>query len=174
VGECPISFVTVFNDRAEIIRDVLVKLESGKTEITISGVSKFIDTNSIRVVGAQGEATILEVSGNTSYLKTQSVREKHTQEIQQLEKELNRLKKEIDRIKKENEWVEGWARNLMKPVTNIKGDKNDREDPYQIDPYTSVRFEKTDQFLEFYQKRLEDIDSRLEENNEKYENYKNL
>jgi len=109
-NQCPITFVTVFNDRAEIIREVIVTLEAGKSEVIISGVSKFLDPNSIRVVGAQGDATILEVSGNTTYLKSQTGRDKHTQEIKQMEKELNRIKKQIDRIKKENEWIEGWAK----------------------------------------------------------------
>jgi len=168
--QCPISFVTVFNDRAEITRDLTVPLESGKTEIVISGISRLMDQNTIRVVGAQGDATILEVSGNVSYLKKQTEKEKQQQELQKLQLDLARIKKQIARIQKENEWIDGWSKNMMKSPSN----PTKSGEITVVDPFTSLNFEKTEQFLAFYQKRLEEVDIRLEEANAQHEEVQKL
>mmetsp|Transcript_3858 Transcript_3858/g.10588 ORF Transcript_3858/g.10588 Transcript_3858/m.10588 type:complete len:638 (-) Transcript_3858:297-2210(-) len=62
VSECPVSTVTVFRDRAEVTRRIVVEPEApGLFDVVMEEVTSKINEDSIRVKGT-GHVTILEVS----------------------------------------------------------------------------------------------------------------
>jgi uncharacterized protein (TIGR02231 family) len=63
-----IKHVTVFPDRAQIDHEASVSLLSGKTILKLSGLSPYIDAQSIQVKGF-GEFTILSVNQQNNYLQ---------------------------------------------------------------------------------------------------------
>jgi uncharacterized protein (TIGR02231 family) len=63
-----IKHVTVFSDRAQIEHETSVSIPEGKTILKLSGLSPFIDTQSIQVKGF-GEFTILSVNLQNNYLQ---------------------------------------------------------------------------------------------------------
>jgi uncharacterized protein (TIGR02231 family) len=63
-----IIHVTVFPDRAQIDHETAISLLPGKTTLKISGLSPYIDAQSIKVKG-YGEFTILAVNQQNNYLQ---------------------------------------------------------------------------------------------------------
>jgi uncharacterized protein (TIGR02231 family) len=63
-----IKHVTVFPDRAQIDHETTVSLSPGKTILKLSGLSPYIDVQSIQVKG-YGEFTILSVNHQNNYLQ---------------------------------------------------------------------------------------------------------
>jgi uncharacterized protein (TIGR02231 family) len=63
-----IKHVTVFPDRAQIDHETSVSLPQGKTLLKLSGLSPYIDAQSIQVKGF-GEFTILSVNHQNNYLQ---------------------------------------------------------------------------------------------------------
>jgi uncharacterized protein (TIGR02231 family) len=63
-----IKHVTVFPDRAQIDHETSVSLSQGKTILKLSGLSPYIDGQSILVKGS-GEFTILSVNHQNNYLQ---------------------------------------------------------------------------------------------------------
>ncbi len=63
-----IKQVTVFPDRAQVYRETSVSLLTGKTILKVSGLSPYIDVQSIQVKG-YGEFTILSVNHQNNYLQ---------------------------------------------------------------------------------------------------------
>ena len=63
-----IKHVTVFPDRAQIDHETSVSLSPGKTILKLSGLSPYIDAQSIQVKG-YGEFTILSVNHQNNYLQ---------------------------------------------------------------------------------------------------------
>jgi uncharacterized protein (TIGR02231 family) len=63
-----IKHVTVFPDRAQIDHETTVSLQAGKTILKLSGLSPYIDAQSIQVKG-YGEFTILSVNLQNNYLE---------------------------------------------------------------------------------------------------------
>jgi uncharacterized protein (TIGR02231 family) len=63
-----IKHVTVFPDRAQIDHETSVTLLPGKTTLKLSGLSPYIDVQSIQVKGF-GEFTILSVNHQNNYLQ---------------------------------------------------------------------------------------------------------
>src|SRR5664280_1105940 len=63
-----IKHVTVFPDRAQIYHETSVSLLPGKSVIKLSGLSPYIDVQSIQVKG-YGEFTILSVNHQNNYLQ---------------------------------------------------------------------------------------------------------
>ncbi len=63
-----IKHVTVFPDRAQIDQEISVSLIPGKTILKLSGLSPYIDPQSIQVKGF-GEFTILSVNQQNNYLQ---------------------------------------------------------------------------------------------------------
>src|SRR5450759_2062917 len=60
--------VTVFPDRAQIVHETSVSLLPGKSVLKLSGLSPYIDVQSIQVKG-YGEFTILSVNHQNNYLQ---------------------------------------------------------------------------------------------------------
>jgi uncharacterized protein (TIGR02231 family) len=63
-----IKHVTVFPDRAQVVHETAVSLLSGKSILKLSGLSPYIDPQSIQVKGF-GEFTILSVNQQNNYLQ---------------------------------------------------------------------------------------------------------
>ena len=63
-----IKHVTVFPDRAQVDHETSVSLVAGKTILKLSGLSPYIDVQSIQVKG-YGEFTILSVNHQNNYLE---------------------------------------------------------------------------------------------------------
>ncbi|HEX2969684.1 MAG TPA: mucoidy inhibitor MuiA family protein [Bacteroidales bacterium] len=63
-----IKHVTVFPDRAQVNHETAVSLIAGRTVLKLSGLSPYIDPQSIQVKGF-GEFTILSVNHQNNYLK---------------------------------------------------------------------------------------------------------
>lgn len=63
-----IKHVTVFPDRAQIDHEATVSLSQGKSILKLSGLSPYIDVQSIQVKG-YGEFTILSVNHQNNYLQ---------------------------------------------------------------------------------------------------------
>ncbi len=63
-----IKHVTVFPDRAQIDHETPVSLIPGKSVLKLSGLSPYIDVQSIQVKG-YGEFTILSVNHQNNYLQ---------------------------------------------------------------------------------------------------------
>jgi uncharacterized protein (TIGR02231 family) len=63
-----IKHVTVFTDRAQVDHEASVNLISGKTILKLTGLSPYIDPQSIQVKGF-GEFTILSVNHQNNYLE---------------------------------------------------------------------------------------------------------
>jgi uncharacterized protein (TIGR02231 family) len=63
-----IKHVTVFPDRAQIIHESSVSLTPGKTSLKLTGLSPYIDAQSVQVKGV-GEFTILSVTQQNNFLQ---------------------------------------------------------------------------------------------------------
>ena len=63
-----IKHVTVFPDRAQIDHETTVSLQPGKSILKLSGLSPYIDVQSIQVKG-YGDFTILSVNHQNNYLQ---------------------------------------------------------------------------------------------------------
>jgi uncharacterized protein (TIGR02231 family) len=63
-----IKHVTVFTDRAQINHEASISLLSGKSTLKLSGLSPYIDPQSIQIKGL-GEFTILSVNHQNNYLQ---------------------------------------------------------------------------------------------------------
>jgi len=60
--DCPVELVTVFTDRAEVVRNVKLDVSApGYYDITVEGLTKCAIEDSVHVSGGIGAATILEV-----------------------------------------------------------------------------------------------------------------
>lgn len=147
--QCPIQYVTVYNDRAEVTRLLRHHFDAqGTYDLVFEGFSPFVDEASLHVSGGTGKAcTILEVSYQTSY--EDPTDQADLTPLDQLEKELNKLeseidvhKQEIERVNKQRTWLDGRAAKLMNQDGQVNADD----------------LERMSQFMEFYHKTLVRLD----------------
>lgn len=101
-----ISRVTVFLNRAQVTRELKTRVEAGRTNLILSGLTANLDQQSIQVSG-KGAITILGISHNQNYLsdhnrpkslqvlydsleiyRTQLVQEQHQKEVLNKEEQL--------------------------------------------------------------------------------------
>ena len=61
IKECPYERVVVYQDRAEVIRNVQVTVREGENEITLVGLSQAIDKDSVRVEVESTQVAISDV-----------------------------------------------------------------------------------------------------------------
>jgi len=147
---CPIQYVTVYNDRAEVTRLLRHHFDAeGTYDLVFEGFSPSVDLTSLHVSGGTGKAcTILEVSYQTSYENTKP--ESDLTPLDQLQKEFDNTQAEIDkhqrelaRLVKQRTWLDGRASKLM----NQEGQLNSND------------LDSMQQFLEFYHKTLFKVDN---------------
>lgn len=110
-----IDRVTVYYDGAQVTRTAKAQLQSGVTELTLKGITKFADVSNLQVKG-EGSFTILKVSPVPNYLREKESKE----DIAKLEKR----NKEIDEKLKDLNTDRGVyvvERGLITSNQNIKG-----------------------------------------------------
>lgn len=110
-----IDRVTVYYDGAQVTRTAKAQLQSGTTELTLKGITKFADVGNLQVKG-EGNFTILKVSPMPNYLREKESKE----DIAKLEKR----NKEIDERLKDLNTDRGVyvvERGLITSNQNIKG-----------------------------------------------------
>lgn len=86
-----IKHVTVFPDRAQVYRETDVSISSGKTILKLTGLSPYIDNQSIQVKGF-GEFTILSVNQQNNYLQNLE----DTPEVKSLRSQIEDLKMKVE------------------------------------------------------------------------------
>jgi uncharacterized protein (TIGR02231 family) len=86
-----IKHVTVYPDRAQIDREASVSMSPGKSIIKLSGLSPYIDVQSIQVKG-YGEFTILSVTHQNNYLQNLE----DTPEIKSLRNQMEVLQQKVE------------------------------------------------------------------------------
>jgi len=159
--QCPIQYVTVYNDRAEVTRLLQHHFDvEGTYDLVFEGFSPFVDQTSLHVSGGTGKAcTILEVSYQTCYENITP--ETDATPLDQLQNEFNKIEadisvhqREIARLDKQRTWLEGRASKLMNQDGHIN--LNDLDAMHQ--------------FMDFYHKTLLKLDDQT--TNEKNETNK--
>jgi uncharacterized protein (TIGR02231 family) len=148
--QCPIQYVTVYNDRAEVTRLVRHHFEGeGTYDLVFEDFSPSIDLTSLHVSGGTGKAcTILEVSYQTRYENT--TQEADLTPLDQLQNELDNVQADIDkhqrelaRLSKQHTWLNGRASKLM-----------NQDEQVDINDFDSIQ-----QFMDFYHKTLLKLDN---------------
>jgi uncharacterized protein (TIGR02231 family) len=86
-----IKHVTVFPDRAQIDRETSISVPAGKSIFKLTGLSPYIDMQSIQIKGF-GEFVILAVNQQNNYL--QNLEE--TQEVKNLRREIEALRLKVE------------------------------------------------------------------------------
>jgi len=156
---CPITSVTIYNDRAEVTRQVAVVVKHGLNEITVDGLSSKADRNSVRVSGGKGEAVILEVQFNSRWERKNKDEQTELGRLQRekedVDEKIARLEEAMNRLKKEALWLEKWAKALSKPKP-----ERDQKKAEEVDFFTPEMMEQAIGFLGFYEKRMADVDVR--------------
>ncbi|XP_070568310.1 protein F37C4.5-like isoform X4 [Ptychodera flava] len=120
--DCPVVSVVVYQqDRAEVCRSVVTKLEKGENEVVLRKLSHSIDKDSIRVEG-KGPAVINEVTFSSKYVVSQEsqddVRLKELKDrLTECQKDKKVLCTKKHRLQKQRVVLDGFADNLMKPST---------------------------------------------------------
>jgi uncharacterized protein (TIGR02231 family) len=141
--------VTIFNDRAEVTRKVVTKLEKGKCTLKFTALPDSIDESSIRVEG-KGAIVLKDVAIKKIFLTDiyqKKSKELHLKKDDILDK-LKIVKDNIKRVKKEQVLID----NIVKKVTTTSNDENSNLlGKFNIENWTKV--------INFYRKKLEDLDS---------------
>lgn len=147
--QCPIQYVTVYNDRAEVTRILRHHFDTeGTYELLLAGLSTFVDETSLHVSGGTGKAcTILEVSYQTRHEDVAPPSDltplDHLQgELEKVKTEIEIHKRELTRLNKQRTWLDGRSAKLMN----------------QDGPCTTNDLDNMQQFLEFYHKTLLKLD----------------
>jgi uncharacterized protein (TIGR02231 family) len=147
--QCPIQYVTVYNDRAEVTRSVRHHFDiDGTYDLVFGGFSPSVDLTSLHVSGGTGKAcTILEVSYQTRY--ENPTEEVDLTAIDQLQNEFSNVQADIDkhqrelaRLVKQRTWLDGRATKLMNQDGQV----------------TTTDLDTMQQFLDFYYKHLSKLD----------------
>ena len=114
-----IKHVTVFPDRAQIMHEAAVSLGPGKTILRLTGLSPYIDDQSVQVKG-EGEFTILSVNQQNNYLQNledspeiKSIRS----QIETLQMKTEDEKAAIEVLKQKEAFLEANRAILVKETT---------------------------------------------------------
>ena len=116
VVETEIANAVIFLDGARVTRKNIteIPLDQGINTIKIGEISKFLDSDSVRVKGAgKGiKATLIDVEVNYVYKEVTGKKEldKLQEKLKQLQKELNSLKEELQHF--------NWVKNNFSNVLN--------------------------------------------------------
>jgi len=150
--DAPIKAVTVFKDRAEVIREIEAKLIPGSTqEIIVKGLSDKVATDSIRVNG-EGQFTIHEVQYDKKWVLPPAGDKKGTTaKLNDLKKEESKLRMTLQRIAKERNLIETYANT----VTSFRGGSSKEGGS---SPFADLKTVQST--FEFYQKQSESLDDR--------------
>ncbi|CAF1079090.1 unnamed protein product [Rotaria sp. Silwood1] len=147
--QCPIQYVTVYNDRAEVTRSLQHHFDAeGTYDLVLDGFSTFVDETSLHVSGGTSKScTILEVSYQTRYedvaLPSDSTPLDNVQsQLENVQTGIKMHKRELARLEKQRLWLDGRSAKLMN----------------QDGPCTANDLDNMQKFLEFYRKMLLKLD----------------
>lgn len=156
-NQCPIDSVTVFSDRAEIVRSVSVEItKSGLHEIIVKGLPKSVKEDSFHVNAGSGKATILEVSYSLVFddkKKNEQV-EKLKTDIDELNAKSRALDAASHRITNEKELLTSYGNAIVTPPATSKGTA-------QADLVADATVSGFAKFLTFYTSHSEKLDNEL-------------
>ena len=118
--------VTIFTNGAQVVRTKAVSVQAGEQTITFTGMSPYMDTNSLQVK-ATGRFTVLGVSHRTAQADSASrsqALKKAEQDVEDVVRKIQQLKDERDVISQQNELVKAncsvAGRTVATPLANIK------------------------------------------------------
>lgn len=138
-----IKDVTVFLKGAQIEREAYVNLKSGTNEIVFTGLSPYVDANTIQAKG-KGNFTILSVNYRKNYL----VKEKKSKRTIVLEDSLELLQEEIDELTGLQN-VYHQEQSMLTANKSIGGTQ------------TGVNILDLQKATEFFRERMKDINKKL-------------
>ncbi|XP_019854214.1 PREDICTED: protein F37C4.5-like isoform X1 [Amphimedon queenslandica] len=162
IKSCSLHSVVVYKDRAEVKRNVSVFLKAGETELKLTGLSKSVDSDSIRVEGC-GNATIVDVIYEMSEEKSSDAEQKN-EEFQSLERELEEKEKELSFIKYRHTLIErqkGMLKEIAEHVTSEKKSDSDKVDVHFQSNLSPVSIKGVMIFMRRYEDKMADLDERL-------------
>ena len=148
-----IKAVTVYLDGAEINREATVKLNSGKSEITLNGLSPHIEESSIQISGLK-DASILSINYGINYLSKQ----KQSDSIVALQDELKNLDA---KIQYQYDLIAGYNEEL----SLIQSNKNLGNET-QV-----VSLEKLKTFASYYRTRITELKVAINTSNSEIEKH---
>eukprot|EP01111_Echinosteliopsis_oligospora_P018253 TRINITY_DN8251_c0_g1_i9.p1 TRINITY_DN8251_c0_g1~~TRINITY_DN8251_c0_g1_i9.p1 ORF type:complete len:651 (+),score=173.86 TRINITY_DN8251_c0_g1_i9:76-2028(+) len=147
--ECKTEYVTVYNDRAEVVRLVEVSFsEPGNHEIIIEGLSADILPESIRISGGEGDAAILEVSNKEVIGGKDDTSETAVliKQLRDIADDTCKVRLNFDRIKKSRQWLLDLSASLVKSPQNA------------INSDLATFLDGTTEFMTYYADQLRILD----------------
>jgi len=132
VEQCTINHVTIYCDRAEVLRSVVFTAETpGVHVVCVQGLTESTDLNSIRVAGVPGKKTptILYVQSGTNHkpvVESKQASEKMASakaQVDSTQAEVNKLKAQLERVRQQNDLVQGYMdAMLIQPKNDTAGE----------------------------------------------------
>src|SRR5688572_23366018 len=166
-----ITRVTVFLNRAQVTRELKTRIEAGKTNIILNGLTSQLDQQSIQVSG-KGSFVILGISHNQNYLNEFNVPKglqilRDSLEIYKRQINLEQNQKDIlgkeEQLLLSNQKIGGTQQNLT--VTELKG----MADFYRTRlTEIGVSRIKTDEKIKKLNERITRVNNQINEQNELY------
>ncbi|CAF2559137.1 unnamed protein product [Rotaria sp. Silwood2] len=148
--QCPIQYVTVYNDRAAVTRRIQHHFDNqGTYDLVFEDFSPSVDLTSLHVSGGIGKAcTILEVSYQIRYDTTTEKADltpldQLQSEFDNVQADIDKHQRELTRFVKQRTWLDGRASKLMNQ------DKH----------FNINNLDLMQQFMDFYHKSLLKLDN---------------
>jgi len=137
--ECPIEVVTVFSDRAEVIRNVKVDIDAaGLYNIAVENITRLAMPDTMHVSGGMGPATLLEVVSKIEKRRKEECSPSDDEEKEKNKARLEELKVQVRNLSIQREvtertlaWLQNWADKVRStPVNQAKSDPTFLTAPY--------------------------------------------
>ena len=159
-----INNITVYPDRAQLTQESSVELTSGKTIVKLTGLSPYIDAQSIQVKGI-GEFTILSVNQQNNYLQNleEMPEVKNIKEqIEALQLKIEDEKAAINTLDEKNSFLIANKAILVKETTFSLDQFKNLMDLYtsNIDQVSMAKLRKQRQIKE-YEKQIAALQKQL-------------
>ncbi|XP_078698922.1 protein F37C4.5-like isoform X6 [Branchiostoma floridae x Branchiostoma belcheri] len=161
-----VEHVTVYLDRAEVRRSVLVNVKKGENEVLFKKLSQNIDKDSIRVE-CKGPASITEVTYHSKFIPADEAEE--NKKIRELKDKLNDLEKtkkallaKKHRLEKQRSVLDGFADNMIKPTSPGENKESNSDNRLSLNMDTSL-LDCMSGFFDLYDKQAQKLDESLQD-----------
>ncbi|XP_066277900.1 protein F37C4.5-like isoform X6 [Branchiostoma lanceolatum] len=161
-----VEHVTVYLDRAEVRRSVLVNVKKGENEVLFKKLSQNIDKDSIRVE-CKGPASITEVTYHSKFIPADEAEE--NKKIRELKDKLNDLEKtkkallaKKHRLEKQRNVLDGFADNMIKPTSPGENKDSNSDNRMSLNMDTSL-LDCMSGFFDLYDKQAQKLDEALQD-----------
>ncbi|XP_078617335.1 protein F37C4.5-like isoform X6 [Branchiostoma floridae x Branchiostoma japonicum] len=161
-----VEHVTVYLDRAEVRRSVLVNVKKGENEVLFKKLSQNIDKDSIRVE-CKGPASITEVTYHSKFIPADEAEE--NKKIRELKDKLNELEKtkkalvaKKHRLEKQRNVLDGFADNMIKPSSPGENKESNSDNRLSLNMDTSL-LDCMSGFFDLYDKQAQKLDEALQD-----------